>query len=84
MIYSQLNSVEAIMTEKTKLKSQIAKKEEYFFSTYTKTKAYYTDKSNWFSIFKTLIFGKSLLSNPISKFTLGFNIAKYLIKWFKR
>ena len=84
MIYSQLNSIEAIMTEKANLKSQIAKKEENFANRYATAKTYYTNSSNWFSIIKTLIFGKSLLSNHISKITLGFKVAKYLVKWFKR
>lgn len=84
MIYSQLNSIEAIMAEKANLKSQIAKKEEQISSSYSRAKAFYTDKSNWFGIIKAIIFRNTLLSNPISKFTLGFKIAQYLIKWFKR
>lgn len=84
MKYSEIKNIEAIMAEKTKLKSEIARKEESFANRYTATKAYYTDSSNWFSIIKTLIFGKSSLSNPIAKFTLGFKVAKYLLKWFKR
>ena len=84
MKYSEIKNIEAIMAEKTKLKSEIARKEENFASRYTAAKAYYTNSSNWFSIIKTLIFGRSLFNNSISKFTLGFSIAKYLIKWFKR
>lgn len=84
MTYSQLKNIDAVMAEKALLKSKIAKKEENFASCYTKAKAFYTDKSNWFSIIKTLIFRKTLLSNPISKFSIGYSIAKYLINRFKR
>lgn len=84
MRYSELKNINAVMAEKELLRSQIARKEENIANQYAKTKAYYTDKSNWFGIIKTLIFWKSLFSNPISKFSLGYSIAKYLIKRFKR
>ena len=84
MKYSELKNIDAVMAEKEVLRLQIARKEENFSSTYTKAKAYYTDKSNWLNIIKAIIFRKTLLSNPISKFSLGFSIAKYLINRFKR
>lgn len=84
MRYSELKNINAVMAEKQLLKLQIARKEENIANNYNKAKAYYTDSSNWFSIIKTLIFGKSMLSNPISKLSIGFSIAKYLIKRFKR
>ena len=84
MRYSELKNIDAVMAEKELLRLQIARKEENIANQYAKAKAYYTDSSNWFSIIKTLIFGRSLFNNSISKFTLGFSIAKYLIKWFKR
>ena len=84
MRYSELKNINAVMAEKQLLKLQIARKEENIANNYNKAKAYYTDSSNWFSSIKTLIFGKSMLSNPISKLSIGFSIAKYLIKRFKR
>jgi hypothetical protein len=84
MRYSELKNIDAVMAEKEVLRLQIARKEENFSSRYTKAKAFYTDKSNWFDIIKTILFRKTLLSNPISKLSLGFSIAKYLINRFKR
>ena len=84
MRYSELKNINAVMAEKELLRLQIARKEENIANNYNKAKAYYTDSSNWFGIIKTLIFGKSMLSNPISKLSIGFSIAKYLIKRFKR
>lgn len=84
MTQYHFKNIDAVMAEKTRLKSQIAKKEEQISSSYSRAKAFYTDKSNWFGIIKAIIFRNTLLSNPISKFTLGFKIAQYLIKWFKR
>lgn len=80
----QFKNIEAVMAEKLVLKSKIAKQEEKISSTFNETKAYYTNAKNWFNILKMLIFRKSLLSNPINKFSLGFNIAKYLIKKLRR
>lgn len=84
MRYSELKNIDAVMAEKELLRLQIARKEENIANQYAKAKAYYTDSSNWFSIIKTFIFGKSLLSNPISKLSIGYSIIKYLIKRLKR
>ncbi len=84
MTYSQLKNIDAVMAEKELLRSKIAKKEENFSSTYIKAKTFYSEKSNWLKILKAIIFRKTLLSNPISKFSIGFSIAKYLINRFKR
>ena len=84
MRYSEIKSIEDLVAEKVVLKSQIAQKEEKISATYTNAKAYYTEKKTWFNIAKNLLFRKTLMSNPISKFSIGYSIAKYLINRFKR
>lgn len=84
MIYSEIKSIEAIMTEKQILQGKIAKKENDIIREYNTIKQNYTDKFKWINIIKSIFSYRSFGLNSINLFSTGYKMANYLIRKFKR
>lgn len=84
MIYSEIKSIEAIMTEKQILQGKIAKKENDIIREYNTIKQNYTDKFKWVNIIKSIFSYRSFGLNSINLFSTGYKMANYLIRKFKR